>query len=76
MIITVEIQQMNKKLFVTNQLKDACKLEFADHLWLPFFDQPQSDILVFAIITFKIYNILVTKWKNGIYPNDMIKFNK
>ena len=61
MIITVEIQQMNKKLFVTNQLKDACKLEFADHLWLPFLDQSQSDILVSAIITFQIYNVIVRK---------------
>ena len=40
-----------------------------------FLDQPQSDILFFATITFKIYNILVTKWKHGICPNDIITFN-
>ena len=33
-------------------MKDACKLEFADNLWLPFLDKLHSDILVFAIITF------------------------
>ena len=54
MIIPDEIYQTNQKLFVSVQPKNACKLEFADHLWLPFLDQPQSDIVFFAIITFKI----------------------
>ena len=51
-------------------------MEFSDHLWLPFIDQTQSDIVVFPIITFQIYNILVTKWKHGISTNDIIKFNE
>ena len=46
--ITVDVHQTNIKLFVTVQPKNACKLEFSDHLWIPFIDQPQSDILVFA----------------------------
>ena len=46
-ITTVNIYQMNKKLFVTAQPKNACKLEFADNLWLPFPDKPQSEIVVF-----------------------------
>ena len=51
-------------------------MEFADHLWLPYLDQPQSDIVVFAMITFQIYNILVTKWKDGIVPINGITFNE
>ena len=60
--IPVDIYQRTEKLFVTVQQKNACKLEFADHLWLPYLDQTQYDIVVFAIIPFHIYNILVTKW--------------
>ena len=59
MIIPDVIVQTNQKLFATINPKNACKLEFSDHLWLPFLDQPQSDVKVFAIITFHIYNILV-----------------
>ena len=51
-------------------------MEFEDHLWLPFLDQPQSDILIFEIINFYIYNSLVTKWKHGIGHNDIISFNE
>ena len=42
---------------------------------MPFIDQPQSDIIVFAKINFHIYNIIVKKWKHGIGPNDIITFN-
>ena len=55
---------------------NACKLESADHLWLPFLDQPQSEIVVSVIITFHIYDIIVTKWKHGIGPNNIITFNE
>ena len=51
--------QTNKKLFVTVNPKHPCKLEFSDHLWLPFLDKPQSDVVVFAIICFQIYKMLV-----------------
>ena len=61
MIIPVDIHQTNKKFYIAVQPKHACILEFADHLWLPFIDQPQYDIVVFEIIAFKMYNILVTK---------------
>ena len=50
-------------------------MEFVDHVWLPFLDQPQSDIVVFEVITFQIYNILVSKWKNRMGPIDIITFN-
>ena len=30
-------------------------MEFVDHLWQPFLDQPQSEMLVFEIINFHIY---------------------
>ena len=58
-IIPVEIHERNKKFTVTVKPKNAGKLEFLDHFWLPFLDQPQYDILVFAITTLHIYNIIV-----------------
>ena len=59
MRITFDIHQTNKKFYVTVQPKNAYKLEFVDHLCLPFLDQPQSNIVVFELITFQTYNILV-----------------
>ena len=50
--ITIEIHERNKKFTVAVQPKNACKLESVDHLWLPFFDHPQYEIVVFAILTF------------------------
>ena len=61
MQIPVNIYQRTKKLFVTVQPANTCKLEFLDHLWPPFLDQHQSYILLFEIITFHVYNILVKK---------------
>ena len=46
-----------------------------DHLWIPFLDKTQSDIIVSAIIKFHIYKILVTNWKHGTGANDIIPFN-
>ena len=51
-------------------------MEFTCHLSLTLLDQPQSDILVFAIINFQIYNVFLTKWKHVIGTNDIITFNK
>ena len=48
--------QTKKKDFFTVQPENVCKLEFVDHLWLPFLGQPQSDIVVFAIIIFRYIN--------------------
>ena len=75
MRIPGDIHQTNKKFAVTVQPKNACKLEFTDHLWLPFLDKPQSDIVVFVIIIFQIYNNLVTKFKHGIVRNYIVPFN-
>ena len=72
MRIPVSIYQTNKSVFVTIQFKNAYKLEFSDHLWLPFLDQTQSGIVVFEIFTSQIYNILVHEWKHGIGHNDII----
>ena len=44
MRIPVDIHQTNKKFCVTVQQNNARKLEFADHLWLLFLDQPQSRV--------------------------------
>ena len=76
MIIPVDIHQTNKKFSDTVQPKNACKLEFSDHLWIPFLDQLQSDIVVIARINFQIYNILASKWKHGIGHIDIIIFKK
>ena len=76
MIITVDINEINKKFTVTVQPKNARKLEFVDNLWLPFLDQQQPDILVFSIINVHIYKILVSKWKHGIGPIDIIPFDE
>ena len=76
MIIIFDIHQENKEFYVTVQQKNVCKLEFTDHLWLLFVDQPQSGIIVLAIIIFHIYNILVKKWKHGIGANYIITFNE
>ena len=43
------ICQTNKKLFVTVNPKCSCKLEFTDHIWLRYLDQPQWYVLVFEI---------------------------
>ena len=66
MRIIYGIFQTNNKLFVTINPINACKLELAGNLWIPFLDQPQLDVVVFSIITFQIYKILVPKWKHGI----------
>ena len=75
MRILVDISQTNKKLFVTFQPKNTCKLELTDHLWITYRDEPQSDIVVFTIINFQIYNILVQNWKHGIVPKAILPFN-
>ena len=69
------IFQTNKTFIVTIHPKNACKVKFDEHLWLPFLDQPQSDVFFFAIINFQLYIIMVTKWKHGIGTNDIIIFN-
>ena len=55
MIIPDDICQTIKELFVIIIPTPPCKSEFADHLWLPFLDQQQRDVLVFAIISLHIY---------------------
>ena len=71
--VQIPVKIYQKYLIYLNQ--KTCKLEFADHLYLPFIDQPQSDILFIGIMNFHIYNILVTKWKHGIGTNDIVTFN-
>ena len=68
----VDIHKTKENFSVTVKQKNACKLEFSDHLWLPFLDQPQSEIAVSVTMNFKIYNILAAKKKHGIGPNNII----
>ena len=49
--------ETNKRLFVKTNIKPPFKLEFSNHLWLPFLYQPQSDVIVFEITTLQIYKI-------------------
>ena len=49
--IPERIFQNNNKLFVTINPRNACKLEFSDHLWLPILEQPNPDIVIFAIFS-------------------------
>ena len=65
-----------KKLFVTVNPRNVCKMEFSDHLWLPFLDQPQYDVVVFAITYFDIYKNILTECKHAISTNDILTFNK
>ena len=46
----------------------------AGHLWLPYFDQPQTDVVVSAIFNSLIYKNIVTEWKHG--NNNIIPWNK
>ena len=76
MRIPDRICRNNNKLFVIVNPRNVCKLVFADHLWLPFHDQPQSDVVVVSIIYFRAYKNILTEWKHGISINDIITFNK
>ena len=46
------ICQNIKIIFVIVIPRNACKFELADHLYLPFLDQPHSDVIVFEIMYF------------------------
>ena len=59
MRILVDIHERNRKFSVTIQPRNTCKLKFVDHLWLQFLDHPQSDIVVFVVINFQIYNTII-----------------
>ena len=76
MRIPDRIYQNNKNLFVAINPRNACKMEFSGHLWLPFPDQLQSDVVVFAIIYFGVYKNLLTAWKHGTSSTDLITLNE
>ena len=61
MRIIFDMYQRTKNSFAMVQPKNACRLEFACHLWLQFPDQPQYYIVVFSGNTFHIYKILITR---------------
>ena len=46
MIIPNLIFKTNKELFVTVNTQSVCTLGFSVHIWLPFLNQPQSDVVV------------------------------
>ena len=52
MIITDRIFQNNQKLFETVNSQNACKMNFTDHLWLLFLDEPQAYVVVFSVACF------------------------
>ena len=61
--------------YCDRELKKARTLYFGDIFCLRFIDQPQSDVVVFAITYFHTYITLVTEWKYVIGRNDIIIFN-
>ena len=75
MIILDRICKNNRKGFVTFNPSNTCKMGLAYRLWLPFLDQPQSDVVVCAIINSGIYQNLLIEWKHGISTNDILTFN-
>ena len=62
MKIPVHINETNNKFTVIDQPKNACKLESADHLWLPNLDLLQSNIVVFQYIFLRYITLL---YQNG-----------
>ena len=52
------ICQTNKKLFVKVNKKIACTSEFSDHLWIPFLNKRQSDVVFFAKLLLRYIKIL------------------
>ena len=63
------------KLFLMVNPKNLCKLEFTDHLWIQYLDQPQSNVVFFEIITSVCIHICnITE--NEISTNDIITFNE
>ena len=54
------ICKTNKKVFCDGLWKNACELDFFDHLWLPFINQQRLDVVVSSIIYFRIYKNLIT----------------
>ena len=70
------IFQNNKRLFIAVNPINACNLGFSDHLYLPFIDPTQSDVVFFAIIYICTYINHFTTWKHGISTNYIIVFNE
>ena len=56
--------------------RNACKMKFTDHLWLPFLDKPQSDDILFAMIYLSANKNIVTERKHVISKNGIIKSNE
>ena len=67
--------QTNKKLFVTVHPKNACKLEFYNHLW-PTISRSHTVRCCILSMIFQLYKKLVTQWKHVVIPNNIIKFNE
>ena len=62
MIIPDRTVKIERKLIVTVHLRNAYRVEFYDHLWIPLLYQLQLRVVLFAIISFGIYKYLV---RNG-----------
>ena len=48
MIIPDRYCNNNNNFLVKVNTQNVCKTNFTDNLWLPFLDQPQSDVFVFV----------------------------
>ena len=57
-MITTDRTRKNKWLIAINS-RHASKIKFTDNLWVPFLEQPQSGIFVFAMILVDIYKYML-----------------
>ena len=63
-------------MVVTVHPIDVYKMALPDNFWFPFLDQPQSYVVIFAIIYFYIYKYIVKEWNHIISINDIVTFNE
>ena len=51
-------------------------MDWADNLWLLFLDKQQSYVVPFEIISFYIYTINETEWKDVVSTSDELNLMK
>ena len=66
----------NRKILLTANPQNAYKGAFPNHMWLKIITLPQSDEVVFAMVSFDVYKYIVRTCKNKIIINDILKFNE
>ena len=65
-----------KRFFCNSSSQKFIQNVISGSLLVAFYHQPQSDAVVFAIITFDLYKKIVTKREHVISTNDEFTFNE